>query len=286
METEGKKERYMIREAAKQVGAETHVLRYWEKELSLEIPKNDMGHRYYTEKEVALLRQVKYLKDQGFHLKAIRLLREHISEVAQMDMEKLHSLKNRLNSQLAVEVQEKEIQEKGTLEAEEKKELEEEKEKQKKGGKEDKNHTVVFYGIKGAPAGVPAGKVVGTKVTPIFPEKTALLELESLEEEPAPQPEVDGRMEQFRMIMSDIIGQALRENNKELAKDVSGNVSEKVLKEMDFMMRSQQEEEEARYRKLDETIRSCQRSRQETAAAREEEKKKRGLFSLHRQEKN
>lgn len=282
METEGKKERYMIREAAKQVGAETHVLRYWEKELSLEIPKNDMGHRYYTEKEVVLLRQVKYLKDQGFHLKAIRLLREHISEVAQMDMEKLHSLKNRLNSQLAVEVQEKEIQERETLETEERKESE----KQKKSGKEDKNPTVVFYGIKGAPAGVPAGKVVGTKVTPIFPEKTALLELESLEEEPVPQPEVDGRMEQFRMIMSDIIGQALRENNKELAKDVSGNVSEKVLKEMDFMMRSQQEEEEARYRKLDETIRSCQRSRQETAVSREEEKKKRGLFSFHRQEKD
>lgn len=276
MENEERKERYMIREAAKQVGVETHVLRYWEKELALEIPKNDMGHRYYTGKEVSLLRQIKYLKDQGFHLKAIRLMREHISDVAQMDMGKLHSLRERLNSQLAAETQEREA------EGEEKISGEANNNQEKSGEKEK----AVVYSVRGVPAGVPAGKVVGTKVTPIFPEKTEILELEPVEEAEVAEPEMDGRMEQFRMIMSDIIGQALRENNKELARDVSGGVSEAVLKEMDFMLRSQQEEEEERYRKLDETIRSCQRSRQEAAAAREDARKKRGLFSLHKQEKN
>ena len=39
---------YMISEAAKQVGVESHVLRYWEEELELEISRNEMGHRYYT----------------------------------------------------------------------------------------------------------------------------------------------------------------------------------------------------------------------------------------------
>lgn len=276
MENEERKEKYMIREAAKQVGVETHVLRYWEKELALEIPKNDMGHRYYTGKEVSLLRQIKYLKDQGFHLKAIRLMREHISDVAQMDMGKLHSLRERLNSQLAAETQEREA-------AGEEETSGETKVNQEKSGEKEK---AVVYSVRGVPAGVPAGKVVGTKVTPIFPEKTEILELEPVEEAEVAEPEMDGRMEQFRMIMSDIIGQALRENNKELARDVSGGVSEAVLKEMDFMIRSQQEEEEERYRKLDETIRSCQRSRQEAAAAREDARKKKGLFSLHKQEKN
>ena len=37
---------YMISEAAKRVNVETHVLRYWEEELSLSIGRTEMGHRY------------------------------------------------------------------------------------------------------------------------------------------------------------------------------------------------------------------------------------------------
>ena len=42
------KVRYMISDAADMVHVETHVLRYWEEELELAIPRNEMGHRYYT----------------------------------------------------------------------------------------------------------------------------------------------------------------------------------------------------------------------------------------------
>lgn len=42
------KVRYMISDAAALAGVETHVLRYWEEELDLTIPRNEMGHRYYT----------------------------------------------------------------------------------------------------------------------------------------------------------------------------------------------------------------------------------------------
>ena len=41
--TEGK--RYMISDAAKLIDVETHVLRYWEEELDIQIPRNEMGHR-------------------------------------------------------------------------------------------------------------------------------------------------------------------------------------------------------------------------------------------------
>ena len=66
--------RYIISDASKQVEVEAHVLRYWEDELSLEIPRNEMGHRYYTDKNIKLLKNVKYLKEQGFQLKAIKMI--------------------------------------------------------------------------------------------------------------------------------------------------------------------------------------------------------------------
>jgi len=64
--------RYLISDAAKQVDVETHVLRYWEDELELQIPRNEMGHRYYTDYYVRLFRQIKDLKEKGYQLKAIK----------------------------------------------------------------------------------------------------------------------------------------------------------------------------------------------------------------------
>ena len=39
------KVRYMISDAAAAVDVETHVLRYWEDELGLDVPRNELGHR-------------------------------------------------------------------------------------------------------------------------------------------------------------------------------------------------------------------------------------------------
>lgn len=64
--------RYLISDASKKVDVETHVLRYWEEELGLSIPRNEMGHRYYTEFHIRLFCQVKKLKDKGYQLKAIK----------------------------------------------------------------------------------------------------------------------------------------------------------------------------------------------------------------------
>lgn len=66
--------RYMISDAARQVGVETHVLRNWEEELDIPIGRTELGHRYYTEKTISLFKQVKELREKGFQLKAIRLL--------------------------------------------------------------------------------------------------------------------------------------------------------------------------------------------------------------------
>ena len=44
--------RYMISDAAGLVNVESHVLRYWEEELELDIPRNELGHRYYTQENI------------------------------------------------------------------------------------------------------------------------------------------------------------------------------------------------------------------------------------------
>lgn len=62
----------MISEAAKRVNVETHVLRYWEEELSLSIGRTEMGHRYYTEDDIQLFCCIKELKEQGIQLKELK----------------------------------------------------------------------------------------------------------------------------------------------------------------------------------------------------------------------
>lgn len=68
------KVRYMISDAANIVKVESHVLRYWEEELELDIPRNELGHRYYTKENIQEFQKIKELKEQGYQLKAIRMI--------------------------------------------------------------------------------------------------------------------------------------------------------------------------------------------------------------------
>ena len=63
---------YLISDASKKVDVESHVLRYWEEELEMNIPRNEMGHRYYTDFHIRLFKQIKDLKEKGYQLKAIK----------------------------------------------------------------------------------------------------------------------------------------------------------------------------------------------------------------------
>lgn len=74
---------YMISEASKQVGVESHVLRYWEEELDLPIERTEMGHRHYTKDNIQLFHCIKELKDQGFPLKEVKMILPDILETKQ-----------------------------------------------------------------------------------------------------------------------------------------------------------------------------------------------------------
>ena len=190
------KVRYMISDASSMVNVESHVLRYWEDELELNIPRNEMGHRYYTQENIKEFQYIKELKEKGYQLKAIKMI------VHNGDMEQ------RLPELTGNEAD-------------------------KPGGV--KNHQVYFKN----------------------PETLALAE--------AKQSILDNtdRMAQFTELMTDIVGKAIAANNESLSKTISEDVGEQVLKEMNYLMREQEEQEEERYRKLDEAIRSRQMNRKE-----------------------
>ena len=153
--------RYIISDASKMLGVESHVLRYWEEELNVSIPRNEMGHRYYTENHINLLKNVR-----------------------------------------------------------------------------DGNKGMVM--------------------TPAM-QQNRRLEVS----EPS-----GSKMEQFQEIMDKVVAKAMKQQTAQLGKEVSGHVSETVLKEMNYLMRIQDEKEEERYKKLDEVMRSRQQM------SRRERKKK------------
>ena len=49
---------YSIKEAAKELGVETHALRFWEDELGLRIARNEQGRRIYSEENMQEFRRI------------------------------------------------------------------------------------------------------------------------------------------------------------------------------------------------------------------------------------
>ena len=87
MEKEHLLKEYSVSETVRLVGVESHVLRYWEEELGLEIQRTSQGHRIYTEQDVETLCRVKELKEKGIQLKGIKILLKGAGEENSEDSE-------------------------------------------------------------------------------------------------------------------------------------------------------------------------------------------------------
>ena len=219
-----KKVRYMISDAANMMQVESHVLRYWEEELDLEVPRNEMGHRYYTEENIQQFRQIKKWKEEGYQLKVIKMMLHNENPDCE---ELLHE--NMANSQTG----------------------------QASAVQNEKSTAVSSSGQ------LPQVKTGG----------------QALQTEAAKDM---SRLEQFQLMMNDIVRNAIAENNQALGLAVGEQVGEKVIKEMNYLMREQEDAQEDRFRKLDEAIRSRQmqkrRLRREKKQKVTKEKKSRGRF--------
>lgn len=83
---------YMISEASRLVHVESHVLRYWEEELGLDIPRNELGHRIYSQDHIRIFRVVKVLKEKGYQLRAVRELLPHLMELDEEEVRRFQDL--------------------------------------------------------------------------------------------------------------------------------------------------------------------------------------------------
>ena len=172
---------YMISEAAKHVGVESHVLRYWEEELDLPIGRTEMGHRHYTEEDIQLFSCIKELKEQGLLLKEIKQLLP--------DMVRTKAL------------------------------------------------------LKARKSDAPKAAA-------------------SINEVAAPQ---DPALSVYQPLLEESLRKILLENNQILEGSIGKSVSEKVTKEMDFLLQAKERLEEDRYRKLDHLLRQQQALRKEAS---------------------
>ena len=215
------KVRYMISDAADMVHVETHVLRYWEEELDLTIPRNEMGHRYYTRDNIKEFQKIKDLKDQGYQLRAIRMIL-HSDE-----LENLEHMKEEIKAKLTEDSTNKEFALNSTKQQE--------------------------------------------MLSPL--QSTENLSPEE-------------RMSQFRELMSDIVGRAVAQNNEELSQTIGRDMQEMVLKEINYLMREQDNAEEERYKKLDAAIRGSMKRKPLFAKKEKKEKREKKAKDIRLKEKH
>lgn len=245
---------YMISDAAKLVDVESHVLRYWEEELKIDIPRNEMGHRYYTDTYIKLFKEIKCLKEQGFLLKAIKTLMPELLEG------KTFSGADSQTISIAMT---------GENQVQEQVEVQVETPPDAAAGQAIQNAMAKAVAVQNQQSMIPK-TVVGQESQTI--PKLAEQETSLAGEE---------KIEQFRMILGGIVSQAIEDNNEVLGKEVSSRVSDSVIKEMDYLLRLKEEREEERYKKFDEILRNYQRGNKEAAVTME----KRGIFSALRRKK-
>lgn len=63
---------YSIKEMSEIIGYKPHVIRYYEKEFQLDIPRNENNRRFFTYKELEKFRYIKTLKSKGLTNKQIK----------------------------------------------------------------------------------------------------------------------------------------------------------------------------------------------------------------------
>ena len=252
--------RYIISDASKLIEVESHVLRYWEEELGIDIPRNEMGHRYYTDYYIELFKRVKELKDGGFQLKAIKMLIPELTNMNIRGNEGIEGLREELFNRLTDygEVAADDSGENAFAEND---------------GKLNNTNNATVNDNDKTDNSTLSNVKDKEEVYNNGEHKSELMTTDNESQGNISERTNNGKLEQFQSIISEVVSNALKENTGMLGKEVSEIVSDNVIKEMDYLMHIREKQEEERFKKLDETIRSCQLHRKESA------KIKRGIFS-------
>lgn len=210
---------YMISDASKMLEVENHVLRYWEEELELPIPRNELGHRYYRDSEIKLLRSIKDLKEQGFQLKAIKKVLPDLDRLEHMDPQMIYQLREELNSQVMRE----------SLE-----------------------------GTKGSVTSIEQARDRYEKRQRTWQERSFELEQikakEPVAQENRSQAASLERLHQFEAMMRQMIRGTMEELSQESEKRICEEVTIKLQKEMNYLMLQKEELQERQIALLQEIL--------------------------------
>ena len=286
--------RYMISEAAKKLQVESHVLRYWEDELGLEIGRTDMGHRCYTEDDIQLFLCIQKLKNEGMLLRDLKFM-----------IPELTAARKRLNAARAEDAEEEvaEGKEDGSSKTEANKAYGvhtsdaggktsgmqadgPDSKADRTGSKADgagskadgAGSKAIGAGSKAIGAGSKSDDIQAAKADSrtddIRSDGTdraadGMQGSASLASAHPAAPEADviqvTQLEQVRSLIGDVLTDVVSANNETLKKDISRKVTSDVIREMDFLFQANERREEEHYRKLDVLIRQQQAGRREAA---------------------
>lgn len=287
--------RFMISEAAKQVKVESHVLRYWEEELDLEIGRTEMGHRYYTKDDIQLFRCIKKLKDEGMllkdlkpiipELKETRLKLQSSGEPKTGDIKKL--VKNEETQHVKAQAESKSIKPDQAASASSSQDKPADQDSTLHSSSTAPEGSVVQKktailkdsAVPDCPAvqknaeitesskdqnnsatlDKPSQDKPSLQRTPTSEEAFAVLSIAQAEVIPVTQ------LEQVRTLIGDVLTEVVTANNEDLKKEISQTVTKDVMREMDFLFQAKERQEEEHFRKLDCLIRQQQASRREAA---------------------
>lgn len=196
------KHAYSISDASKLLEVESHVLRYWEEELDLSIPRNEHGHRYYRETDINTFLYIKELKDNGLSLQEIR---QTLSDNG-------YKISSGKNTRPAA------------------------------GGRKEIAKSTLSLSRIG-----PADK--------------------------------EDKLDRFREIMNSIISRAISANNEQLVQSISDTTSERLIKEMNYLIRTLDEDEDTRFKQIEAAISAALGAKTEIASSKNKKTGKKRLFS-------
>lgn len=212
---------YTISDAAKKMSMETHVLRYWEEELNLEIPRNELGHRCYRDKDIQVFTHIKKLKEEGFSLHDIRTVIPKLTRMTKLEPSFIEKMKKDLPS-----------------------------------------------------TALRTSDTSNTSMSGSHSSSTAVA-----------GPDSD-KLGKFREIMGSIISQAITNNNEQLASMICDNTSERIMKEMNYLFRTLDEDEEVRLNQLEAAVNAAIGVKREIAATGSPTKEKKHHFRKRNGKKN
>lgn len=274
---------YMISEASKMIEVKANELRYMEDQLELDIPRNELGYRYYRLQDIELLKTVNILKNEGFSFKVINMILPYIDKLFSMEPGRIDLLKDKLG--LATGLFGTEAQQnlrtqyakwRDTMNLSDEEKTSKAENLNAEGEEEDVQSVEEMSGNNKESIELEEIQkqedTVEEQVYVVDSEVQVSDEVSELDAKPIKSNQ--DKVKQFIHIMQGIMVDAMQENSKNMAKDISRTVSDSVVKEMDYRLRLREEREEERYKQLDRLIRETQ-ARSQVAATKELPSKKR-----------